>query len=295
LTLARNLVELHGGRIEAFSAGPGQGSELRVSLPVVRGETVGVATSPRISEADPRSSTGRRILVVDDNKDAAASLARLLELKGAQARVAFDGRSALAVLEADPADVVILDIGMPDLDGHTVARRIRARAEWDGIRLIAMTGLGGAAVRQRSLEAGFDQHLVKPVTFDVLDEVLASAPSGKVESRHVPDDIGPPERSPAAPDITPLPGGHGLAGSLAASLLHDLAQPLSSARCFAATARRLMTQSSGGNAELRDTLKGVEVQVELACKIHELLHDVIVESEPGPGASPLLLSDEARH
>jgi len=296
LTLARTLVELHGGRIDAFSAGPGHGSRLQVLLPVAQGETTTeVAKPPRMSEAAASASTGRRILVVDDNRDAAASLARLLKLKGAEARIAFDGRSALTLLEADPADVVILDIGMPDLDGHEVARRIRARPEWDGIRLIAMTGLGEAAVRQRSLEAGFDQHLVKPVAVDVLDRVLASARGEKGRTRHVPQDAGPPERpSPAAPDIRPVSSsGHGLAGSLAASLLHDLAQPLSSARCFAATARTLVTESSPGNAELRYTLQGIEVQAELACKIVELLRDVIAESEAETGSSPLLLPDEA--
>jgi len=297
LTLARTLVELHGGRIEAFSAGPGQGSQIQVLLPVVaRGETTGVAKPPRMSAAAAPASTRLRILVVDDNRDAAASLARLLKLKGAEARVAFDGRSALTVLEADPFDVVILDIGMPDLDGHEVARRIRARPEWDGIRLIAMTGLGEAAVRQRSLEAGFDQHLVKPVAVDVLDGVLASVPVEKDRTRHVPQDVGPPERpSLAAPDVKPLSDGRGLAGSLAASLLHDLAQPLSSARCFAATARTLVTEASPRNAELRYTLQGIEVQAELACKIVELLRGVIAESEAGTGSSPVLLTDEARH
>jgi signal transduction histidine kinase len=297
LTLARTLVELHGGRIDAFSAGPGQGSQIQVSLPVARGETTtGVAEPRRMSEAAAPASTGRRILVVDDNRDAAASLARLLKLKGAEARTAFDGRSALTVLETEPVDVVILDIGMPDLDGHEVARRIRARPEWDGIRLIAMTGLGEAAVRQRSLEAGFDQHLVKPVAVDVLDGVLASAPGEKGRTRTLPQDVGPHERpSPAAPDIKPLPKGHGLAGSLAASLLHDLAQPLSSARCFAATARTLVTESSPGNAELRYTLQGIEVQAELACKIVELLRGVIAESEAETASSSLLLPDEARH
>jgi CheY-like chemotaxis protein len=249
-----------------------------------------------MSEAAAPASTGRRILVVDDNRDAAASLARLLKLKGAEARTAFDGRSALTVLETEPVDVVILDIGMPDLDGHEVARRIRARPEWDGIRLIAMTGLGEAAVRQRSLEAGFDQHLVKPVAVDVLDGVLASAPGEKGRTRTLPQDVGPHERpSPAAPDIKPLPKGHGLAGSLAASLLHDLAQPLSSARCFAATARTLVTEPSPGNAELRYTLQGIEVQAELACKIVELLRGVIAESEAETASSSLLLPDEARH
>jgi PAS domain S-box-containing protein len=297
LTLARTLVELHGGRIDAFSAGPGQGSQIQVSLPVARGETTTEVAKPRrMSEAAAPASTGRRILVVDDNRDAAASLARLLKLKGAEARTAFDGRSALTVLETEPVDVVILDIGMPDLDGHEVARRIRARPEWDGIRLIAMTGLGEAAVRQRSLEAGFDQHLVKPVAVDVLDGVLASAPGEKGRTRTLPQDVGPHERpSPAAPDIKPLPKGHGLAGSLAASLLHDLAQPLSSARCFAATARTLVTEPSPGNAELRYTLQGIEVQAELACKIVELLRGVIAESEAETGSSSLLLPDEARH
>lgn len=224
---------------------PGSGQRDQVCLPLAAGGIRESGKPSRMSGGGVPASTGPRILVVDDNRDAAASLARLLELKGAEVRVAYDGRSALTALEEDPAEVVILDIGMPDLDGHEVARRIRARADWGRTRLIAMTGLGEAADRQRSLEAGFDQHLVKPVPFEVLDGVLAPPPGDTARAQPAPRRTGPLGRPAAvAPDIMPIDVGRGIEGSLAASLVHDLAQPLSSAGCFAAAARTLASQSS---------------------------------------------------
>lgn len=296
LTLVRKLVELHGGRVEAFSAGPGRGSEMQVYLPVARGAASDSLNPSRVSGSVLRDSAGQRILVVDDNRDAATSLARLLDLKGATVRVAYDGRSALSALEAEPAEVVILDIGMPDLSGHEVARRIRARPEWDRVRLIAMTGLGEPANGQRSLEAGFERHLVKPVPLDVLDEVLSRQPGDTAASHQARRAIGPREHpAPGPPDRVPLSPGHGIGGPLAASLLHDLAQPLSSAGCYALAARTLAARSNDLTPPLSDALKGVEEQVQIASGVLTLLREVLTRSDAGPGSSAGRPPGEARH
>jgi CheY-like chemotaxis protein len=239
------------------------------------------------------ASAGRRILVVDDNRDAAASLAKLLELKGATARVAYDGRQALDALAEEPAEVVILDIGMPGLDGHEVARRIRAHPEWDGIRLIAMTGLGEAADRQRSMAAGFDRHLVKPVSFEVLDELLrhfGDSPQAPPAARSV----RPREQPvPSDWDLQPPTSAQSVTGPCAASLMHDLAQPLSSAGCYAVAARTLAARMSEPSLPLRDALAGIEEQVQLASKILERLRQVL-RSEPRPSAADDGHADDPR-
>ncbi|NCA68668.1 MAG: PAS domain-containing hybrid sensor histidine kinase/response regulator [Sphingobacteriia bacterium] len=281
LTLVRQLVELHGGRVEAFSAGTGQGSEMHVYLPSAQGARPASDQVTRLSGPGVAGSRGRRILVVDDNQDAARSLAQLLTLKGATVRVADDGRAALKLLEEAPSEVVILDIGMPDLDGHAVARRIRARPEWDGIRLIAMTGLGETADRQRSMAAGFDQHLIKPVPFDVLDALLRPS-AARIQPPAAARTAPPLERpigldSPAQLVMTPEDGD---TGSSIASLMHDLAQPLSSAGCYAVAARTLAARSPMPSALLHDALKGIDEQVQQASKILERLRHVLAPADP---------------
>nr|WP_245232714.1 ATP-binding protein [Thiorhodococcus minor] len=175
LSLVKRLAELHGGRVEAISAGRGQGSEFRVLLPLLAGS---LAQLPSAQPSQPRELSGLspacRILVVDDNQDAATSLGSLLARQGGQVEIAFDGPSALQRFDTQRPDLVILDIGMPGMDGHEVARRIRARSDLTKPMLIAMSGLGQEADRQRSFEAGFDYHLVKPVPFDVLDSLLST-------------------------------------------------------------------------------------------------------------------------
>ena len=166
LCLVKTLVELHGGTIAAHSEGAGRGTEFTVRLPALppsRAEAspAGAAPGPG-AEAGP---TGHRILVVDDNVDAARSLARVLtRLHGQEVEVAHDGPSALATAQAFRPEIVLLDIGMPVMDGFEVARRLRSRPEFARTRLIALTGWGQEADRQRSKEAGFDAHLVKPVS-----------------------------------------------------------------------------------------------------------------------------------
>jgi signal transduction histidine kinase len=172
LALVRSLVEMHDGKVEAFSEGPGLGSEFVVRLPVLRvGETLEapVRSEPKMGP----STVGRKILVVDDNQDAAESLEMLLELAGHEVQLAHDGEQALAVFESDRPEVVLLDIGLPKLDGFEVARRLRSNEKNRDILLVALTGYGKEGDRALSREAGFDHHLVKPVEPTTLMTLLA--------------------------------------------------------------------------------------------------------------------------
>jgi signal transduction histidine kinase len=174
LTLVRNLVEMHGGTIQAFSAGPGQGSEFVVRLPAhvqVAAQAGKVHGTPEHRPAPP--PLPRRILIVDDNVDSAKSLAALMTYLGHDVQVAHDGRDALLVARACPPDVILLDIGLPGMDGLEVARRVRNDLGMDQVLLVAMTGYGQMEDRRRSQQAGFNAHLVKPVALDRLNELLA--------------------------------------------------------------------------------------------------------------------------
>jgi signal transduction histidine kinase/DNA-binding response OmpR family regulator len=169
LTLVQRLVRLHGGRVEARSAGPGQGSEFRVCLP-----WQAQAAPDAGDDAQPpaQAGQGHRILVVDDNADVAETTATMLELSGHRVLTAPDGPQALACVEEFEPEIVLLDIGLPGLDGYEVARRLRqlprARRAW----LVAVTGYGQPADRQRGSEAGFDEHLLKPVDPQALAEMI---------------------------------------------------------------------------------------------------------------------------
>jgi PAS domain S-box-containing protein len=171
LTLVKKLAELHGGTVRAFSAGLGQGSEFVVRLPTAAGRTAeaGPGAEAEPSPALPR----RRVLVVDDNEDAANSLAESLRLEGQEVRVAYAGPAALTAAAVFRPEVVFLDIGMPDLDGYEVCRRLRQQPGHDGMRLVALTGWGQDEDRRRSRAAGFDDHIVKPVEPDTLRRFLA--------------------------------------------------------------------------------------------------------------------------
>jgi signal transduction histidine kinase len=174
LTLVRRLVEMHGGRIEARSPGPGRGSEFTVHLPIGKLDAEGVAQpKPKQVRFMPGDSPRPfRVLVVDDHEDATASLGILLRLMGHDVRVANDGASAIEAACAFRPEVVLLDIGMPVMDGYEVARRLRREPSCDGTRLIALTGYGRDEDRQRSRDAGFDDHLVKPVDLESLRRLL---------------------------------------------------------------------------------------------------------------------------
>ena len=171
LALVKQLVELHGGAIEARSEGPGTGSEFVVTLPVAAGRELAPAAVRVAREAAP---AGRRILVADDNVDAAESLGVLLELMGHEVRLAHDGEQALAQAEAFRPELILLDLGMPRLDGYATARRIRASAWGRRILVAALTGWGQPEVKRQTAEAGFDVHLVKPVDRSTLHDLLAS-------------------------------------------------------------------------------------------------------------------------
>lgn len=173
LTLVRRLVELHGGSVEAHSAGLGKGCEFVVRLPV-NDEPFASDESAHSPEHAKASLPLRRILVVDDNQDAANSLAVLLRLTGHDVRSAYDGATALAVAADFRPSMVVLDIGMPGMDGFTVARRLRENAELGPLVLVAVTGWGQQDDRRRSKQAGFDYHLVKPVDPQALVNLLTS-------------------------------------------------------------------------------------------------------------------------
>jgi PAS domain S-box-containing protein len=170
LTLVKRLVEMHGGSVEAHSEGQGMGSEFVVRLPIlVEGPK---AEMPKGTVDEP-APTNHRILVVDDNPDAAASLAMLLKITGNDTQIAHDGIEAVEAASAFRPDVVLLDIGLPKLNGHDACRRIREQPWGKHMVLVALTGWGQDEDRRQSKEAGFDHHMVKPVDFNALMSLLA--------------------------------------------------------------------------------------------------------------------------
>jgi PAS domain S-box-containing protein len=171
LALTKGLVELHGGTVEAKSAGAGRGSEFIVSLPrrTLRVRRQGDPIGPRSIK-----TVTRRVLIADDNRDAAESLAILLRMDGHEVTVVHDGKEALAVFAADRPEVVLLDIGMPELNGYEVARQVRENSLGRAVTLIAVTGWGQDADKARALAAGFNHHFTKPVEPERLAELLRS-------------------------------------------------------------------------------------------------------------------------
>jgi signal transduction histidine kinase/CheY-like chemotaxis protein len=169
LTVVKRLIELHGGWVSVRSGGLGRGSEFVIALPITTTDAPVVRARPRT----PRPSTGdRRVLVVDDNEDAATAIAKLMDAVGFTTHVVHDGPAALeAAPDFDP-DLALLDLGLPDMDGYELARQLRAH--FPALRIVALTGFGMASDRRRSHEAGFDDHIVKPLTLDGARQIAAS-------------------------------------------------------------------------------------------------------------------------
>jgi len=178
LTLVKTLVEMHGGRVEVQSEGPGRGTEFTIRLPI--STRVLQATAP--APPEPVRAAGRRVLIVDDSEDGAESLAMLLEFGGHETYKAHDGIAALEAAERLRPDAVLLDIGLPRMNGYEVGRRIRQAPWGKQLTLVALTGWGQDEDRERSREAGFDAHMVKPVDFDALLKLLASASQAEPKS-----------------------------------------------------------------------------------------------------------------
>jgi CheY-like chemotaxis protein len=167
LTLVQRLVKLHGGSIEAHSAGLGHGSEFIVRLPILAGlATVQLPPAPLAPE------TSRRMLIVDDNRDAAETMAMLQELRGHKTLTAHTGPDAIIAAAAFLPEVILLDIGLPGMDGYEVARRLRLMPALASSFLVALTGYGSDGDRDRTKAAGFDEHLVKPANLDLLRDLL---------------------------------------------------------------------------------------------------------------------------
>lgn len=180
LALAKGLIELHGGAIVASSDGPGLGSCFTIRLPLRPAVTPGIPASVVVP---PQFSRARKILVADDNRDAAETLVEFLRLQGHEVRIAYDGEAALAEFARFEPDTALLDIGMPGLDGNEVARRIRSLPGGADAMLIAVTGWGQDKDRRRALSAGFDHHLTKPIDLQRLNLLLLTEPAGPLSDQ----------------------------------------------------------------------------------------------------------------
>lgn len=178
LSLSRRFAEMHGGSVRANSEGLGQGSEFVVSLPVLSVEPAAAVVqqpdAPALVELRPR------VLVVDDNRDAADSLQALFAMENCEVATAYDGQEAVLAAERAMPDMIVMDLGMPRMDGYEAARRIRRQPGAKEVLMIAVTGWGQNDARQRTMEAGFDHHLIKPVDFDEIRQ-LASGRLAKLQ------------------------------------------------------------------------------------------------------------------
>jgi CheY-like chemotaxis protein len=178
LSLVQSLVALHGGSVSAASAGPGKGSTFTVRLPLLSPESSEV-TSSMAQTQDESKPDQLHVLVVDDNTDAAESLGVLLDIEGHAVHIAHSGAEALQLAQTQALDVVFLDIGLPDMTGYDVAKRMRLLPGMQKTLLVALTGWGTQDDRQRTREAGFDRHLTKPAELPAVEELLRAAAEAK--------------------------------------------------------------------------------------------------------------------
>jgi CheY-like chemotaxis protein len=168
----RRLVELHGGTVQAISDGPGKGSEFVMRLPAAPARSRGEELEPDEAAMVPSAQCCSRILIADDNVDAASSLATLLELSGHTVRVVHDGSKALAAAAELRPDVILLDIGMPCMNGYDVCRAIRRQPWAEHTPIVAITGWGQEDDRRRAIDAGFTHHITKPVNLAQLERLI---------------------------------------------------------------------------------------------------------------------------
>ncbi len=173
LKLVKSLIEMHGGNILATSKGAGCGSEFHITLPLIQAYCELQSPFKKTIESSEIPMSKRRVLVVDDNRDSALSLAMLLKILNCEVDVAHDGFSALEVAQSNIPDIVFLDIGLPGIDGYEVAKRMRQDPVFVRTKLIAQTGWGQESDRQKSTDAGFDAHLVKPIDTQSLCDLLS--------------------------------------------------------------------------------------------------------------------------
>ncbi len=173
LSIVRSLVELHGGRVKASSPGLGRGSTFEVRLPLAEARAHHAQAPAGAAPAPRDAGDGPRVLGVDDNRDAADSLGTMLEMMGARTRVVYGGPDALSAVQAEVPQLVLLDLGMPGMDGYEVVRRLGEHPQRERMHVVALTGWGQAEDRQRTRDAGFDDHLVKPAEIAALESLLA--------------------------------------------------------------------------------------------------------------------------
>lgn len=172
LSLSRQFAQMHGGSVKATSEGLGKGSEFTVTLPVISADKP--AAQPHQDTTPALAARRPKVLVVDDNRDAADSLQALFEMENCTVATAYDGFEAVQAVAASMPELIVMDLGMPSMDGYEAARRIRSQPGSQNVLMIALTGWGQSDARQRTMEAGFDHHLIKPVNFDEIKR-LASA------------------------------------------------------------------------------------------------------------------------
>jgi CheY-like chemotaxis protein len=182
LTIIRSLVVLHGGTVEARSEGIGRGSEFVVRLPVLTPSTRGEMKTRQRATQKLKANLRLRVLVVDDNRDAAHMIADALDTVGHMTRTAHDGPTALLSASSFSPDVALLDLGLPVMDGYELAERLRSVKGLQALILVAVTGYGQDADRRRSRKAGFHAHIVKPVDLEELNRVLDKAARGRKRS-----------------------------------------------------------------------------------------------------------------
>jgi CheY-like chemotaxis protein len=171
LAIARNIVEMHGGELRAASDGPGRGSEFTLELPLVAARDEAVP-EPAPGPTPEAPAVGRRVLIVDDNTDAADLIADALQSLGHLTKVAYDGPSALQAAPEFRPELALLDIGLPVMDGYELGRRLSNVPGCEQVKLVALTGYGQTTDRERSREAGFDEHLVKPIDLERILNVI---------------------------------------------------------------------------------------------------------------------------